>query len=294
MNTDPDFHLLPDGRRLAFSEYGDPQGFPIVYAHGSPGSRLEGAIFHDTAVRMGFRLIAMDRPGMGQSSNLAGRRLLDYPEDIRSLADALHLDTFGTVGWSGGGIHAAACAYALPDRVAFTALLCGYTNFAELENAASYLELKADQIAAGLGQQGSPLFNLFFWLLAANIRLVPGLFIKTLASSLPPNDQAILADPAVQAHVLADQQEAFAHGWRGCAVDAQIHYLDWGFRIRAIPGKLTIFHGTDDKSVPLAYSRHLAAEAQDSELIVLPGEGHFFPVTHQEMIFKAAREAAQA
>ena len=125
---DTRFFTTPDGRTLAYVEYGDPGGVPVFYAHGGPGSRLEGILFHVAAAQHGFRFIATDRPGMGQSSFMSGRRLLDYPRDIADLADALGIDRFGVLGWSGGGAHTVVCGYAIPERLLFNVSLCGYTN----------------------------------------------------------------------------------------------------------------------------------------------------------------------
>ncbi|MFN2233044.1 MAG: alpha/beta fold hydrolase [Anaerolineales bacterium] len=102
INVETNYLILTDGRRLSYCIYGEPQGVPVFYAHGAPGSRLEGAIFHDTAKRFGFRLLSTDRPGMGQSTFKPNRRLLDYPADIAALADDLGIDKFGVLGWSGG------------------------------------------------------------------------------------------------------------------------------------------------------------------------------------------------
>lgn len=38
---------LRDGRSLAWAEYGDPRGKPVLYFHGFPGSRLEPALGGD-------------------------------------------------------------------------------------------------------------------------------------------------------------------------------------------------------------------------------------------------------
>ena len=32
---------LPDGRRLGYAEYGDPDAMPVLYCHGFPSCRLE-------------------------------------------------------------------------------------------------------------------------------------------------------------------------------------------------------------------------------------------------------------
>jgi pimeloyl-ACP methyl ester carboxylesterase len=59
---------LPDGRKLAYAEYGKPDGHPILHFHGSMSSRLEPLFFGDDLLNhYGLRFIALDRPGMGQS-----------------------------------------------------------------------------------------------------------------------------------------------------------------------------------------------------------------------------------
>jgi len=74
-------------------------------------------------------------PGWGNSTYLENRTLLDYPSDISELADALDIDKFGVMGWSGGGAHTTVCGYAIPERLRFNFSFAGYTNFAELPGA---------------------------------------------------------------------------------------------------------------------------------------------------------------
>ena len=58
---------LRDGRCLGYAEFGDPRGKPVLFFHGYPGSRWDGAETGQAAERVGVRLIAPDRPGMGLS-----------------------------------------------------------------------------------------------------------------------------------------------------------------------------------------------------------------------------------
>src|SRR5262245_28757373 len=102
--------VLPDGRKLAYAEFGDPDGLPVLYCHGSPGSRLEPLLIGDERLRQaGLRVIAPDRPGMGGSDFQRGRRLTDWPADVVRLADHLRLPRFAILGNSGGGPFAAVC-----------------------------------------------------------------------------------------------------------------------------------------------------------------------------------------
>ena len=68
-------HLIPTaaGRVLRVAESGDPDGFPVVVHHGTPGCAVPYAPHDDDAERRGIRLVAYDRPGYGGSSRHAGR-----------------------------------------------------------------------------------------------------------------------------------------------------------------------------------------------------------------------------
>ena len=58
---------LRDGRQMAYAEYGDPQGKPIFFFHGTPGSRLFHHPDASLAASAGARMIAVDRAGFGRS-----------------------------------------------------------------------------------------------------------------------------------------------------------------------------------------------------------------------------------
>ena len=107
---------LKDGRTLGYIDLGNKDGKPLFHFHGFPGSRLEATILADRAIVKNIRVICIDRPGMGLSDFKENRTLLDWPDDVVELADALEIDKFAVEGISGGGPYAAACAYKIPDR----------------------------------------------------------------------------------------------------------------------------------------------------------------------------------
>src|SRR5699024_9936853 len=109
--------VLPDGRRLAYSEQGDPAGRPLLLLHGTPGSRLQRHPDGELARRAGVRLVTVDRPGFGLSDPAPGRSLLDWADDVTVLAAELGLERFSVAGVSGGGAFALACAQRLPARI---------------------------------------------------------------------------------------------------------------------------------------------------------------------------------
>ena len=93
---------LSDGRTLGYAEYGPSDGEPLVFCHGSPGSRYMRHPDSSLLEKHGIRQVTLERPGYGQSSHQPGRELLDWPRDVREAADVLGFNQFAVAGISGG------------------------------------------------------------------------------------------------------------------------------------------------------------------------------------------------
>ena len=87
--------VLNDGRTLAFARYGHPVGHPLYFFHGFPGCRLQAALVHEESLEAGVCLVAIDRPGFGQSTPSPTRTIVDWPRDVAALADHLGHQRFG-------------------------------------------------------------------------------------------------------------------------------------------------------------------------------------------------------
>jgi Transposase, Mutator family len=77
---------LPDGRRLCWHEFGDPDGPPAIYTAGTPVSGLGGAAYDHSARAAGLRWIPPDKPGYGGSDYQPNRSLLSWADDLAALA----------------------------------------------------------------------------------------------------------------------------------------------------------------------------------------------------------------
>ena len=119
----------PDGRTLAYATWGDPDGFPVLSLHGTPGCRLNRWPNEDVYARAGVHYITHDRAGYGRSDRHQGRSVADEAADVAALADELGLDRFGVTGGSGGGPHVLACAALLPERVVRAVCVVGVAPF---------------------------------------------------------------------------------------------------------------------------------------------------------------------
>ena len=114
---------LPDGRRLCWHEFGDPDGSPVIYTAGTPVSGLGGGWYDETARAAGLRWISPDKPGYGGSDYQRERSLISWGDDLAALAGHLGLDRFALAGESGGGPFTLAAAHRLAGRVSVVALI---------------------------------------------------------------------------------------------------------------------------------------------------------------------------
>lgn len=251
---------LRDGRILGYAEYGNPNGKPLFDFHGHPGSRLEARFLAEQAVKANIRLIGMDRPGMGLSTYQPGRRLLDWPEDVRELADQLGIDRFGVVGFSGGGPYALACASQLPDRLT----ACG--------------------IIAGVGHLKPFLAFLSQWLPWLMLPLVSGNFrneeqaqrsLMKFSQRWPEPDRQSLLVSGVREIMAASLVDGLRQGTKGAAYDGVLLGRSWGFQLEDIHcTNLHLWHGEQDQEVSVAAGRETAERLAQCKATFYTEDGH--------------------
>jgi pimeloyl-ACP methyl ester carboxylesterase len=282
---------LSDGRTAAFLTCGDPDGRPVVYCHGTPGSRYEGWILDGPAREHGYRVIAPDRPGMGRSEFRRGYTLLEYASDVADLLDRLGVDRVGVVGLSGGGTTALSCARALPNRVTSLGLVCSWAPVGTEPRLAEQLA-PLDRAFARLTPLGPLPYVPAIGLLGLAARYTsPETFaLRLLSGSLSDADRAALADPEARRLLVENTREAFRGGFRGPARDAYLRYRDWGFDVAGVTVPTTVHHGTDDRFAPHSFGAYLAERLPEATLRTYPGYGHldFFADTEPVLASLAA------
>ena len=278
---------LPDGRELAYEEYGDPAGFPVLSFHGGLSSRLDAAPAHDAAIAKGVRLVSPDRPGIGRSTFSPGRRLLDWPTDVRHLADGLGLDRFAVMGWSAGGAYAAVCAAKLGERVSAAALL---SSAVPLDRYGTTRGLTAeDRVLMLLARHAPGLCSAVMRVSivnASNARL-----LRAVMRAIPPADRTVLREWGPPDLALAFVRESLRQGTDGNVLDYRIFGDPWGFALEEIRVPVQIWEGADDRTGPPGYRDFLARYIRQATVTVVPGEGHLSLLPHQaKSIFGALLE----
>jgi pimeloyl-ACP methyl ester carboxylesterase len=265
-------HKLPDGRVIACEEFGNLQGRPVFFFHGTPGSRLFRPP-DDVTRSQGVRLICVDRPGYGGSSFQAGRRIPDWPKDIAILADALGLDTFAVAGHSGGGPYALACAKLLPDRVAAAAVLSG-AGPVNAPGAAQGLT-QLHWLAFKIGRYAPwPLIRALTWLFFHKAAADPARAIDIDARDRSAADEEVLKIPGVRENCIESDIEAYRQGLIGFAWDVRLITRPWGFALEEIKVSVSLWHGTADDFTTADMTRSMAERIPNCQTKIHHGEGH--------------------
>lgn len=275
---------LPDGRQLGFAEFGSPDGTPILYFHGLPGSRLEAGHLHSVALLNHYRLIGIDRPGMGLSSVHLKRSILSWADDVESFADYLGLKKFSIVGHSGGAPFVAACAYKIPNRLNGVAIVSGMAPFEIPEATAS---LTRGQRFINRAIQAMP------WVATVMVKLMSMILKKPamqkqMLKQLPEVDQRVFRDSGSNQAFIGATLEAFRHGVVGVSQEIQLTLKPWGFDIASIKCPVTIWQGSLDKQAPEAHAKLYAKLIPNAKLTFFKNDGHLsLLINHGEEILRS-------
>ncbi|AQU66044.1 alpha/beta fold hydrolase [Streptomyces niveus] len=235
--------------------YGD--GLTVVWHHGSPQTGVPLEPLLTAAAERGIRLVSYGRPSYGGSSPLPGRNVASAAADVERIADALGVGSFATMGASGGGPHALACAALLPDRVTGVVCLAGiapYTrDFDWYEGMVSPGGLRS----AADGREARELY-------AATDEFDPASFTSAdfaaLAGTWPSlGDDAMKAGQAGP-DGLIDDDVAFATAW--------------GFDLAEVAAPVLLVQGGRDRVVPPSHAASMLAGLPRAELWVRPDDGH--------------------
>lgn len=270
---------LRDGRTLAWREWGGPDGIPVLRLQGTPGSRLARYPVWD---RLGVRVIMADRPGYGASTRLPGRGLAAVADDLADLLDHLSLDRVPVCGQSGGGPHVLALGARHPARISAATVVAGTVPFTDTD-----VQLLVGLNAEAERRTRNGGWDALYPLLrqARDEALADPLAgFRAAHSDAPPEDQAVLSDPAFQRLLSEDQAEALRPGAEGWC-DECLAMDDWDIVPEKVGVHVVWYHCRHDANVPLQAVRRLVDRLPSAELRLWDG-GHLEPFHRQEELMR--------
>jgi pimeloyl-ACP methyl ester carboxylesterase len=263
-----------DGRRLEVSVAGPADGRPLIFHTGTPSAGVVFAPLLEQGADRRMRHVCYCRPGYGDSDRATGRTVADCAADVVAIADRLGLDEFLTIGWSGGGPHALACAALLPERTIAAATIAGVAPFdAEgIDFLAGMGEENLAEFAAA--QEGEAALAAFIAPEGAELASVTGEDVAAAMGDLISDVDRRALTGAFADYFAEISRGAVRHGPWGWVDDDLAFIADWGFELGAIERPGTIWQGAQDRMVPFSHGRWLASHVAGAEARLLEDEGH--------------------
>jgi pimeloyl-ACP methyl ester carboxylesterase len=268
-------HLeLDDGRTLEYVTAGPADGFPLVLHHGTPSGALLYPELIETATRHGLRIVLHGRPGYAGSTPRPGRTVAGVVADLTALLDALGAPTFVTIGWSGGGPHALACAALLPDRCLAAATIAGVAPYGA-EGLDWFAGMGDENLAEfGAALAGVPELTAYLEAEAGSLASVTAAdVVGAFGDLLSDVDSKVLVGGFAD-YLAASSRMSVSTGVAGWRDDDIAFVADWGFPLDALTVPVAIWQGAHDRMVPFDHGRWLAAHVAGARVHLEPGEGH--------------------
>lgn len=274
---------LRDGRTVAWATWGDPDGRPLMLAHGTPGSRLDRSPDPELFERIGAHVVTFDRPGYGRSSPHPNRTVRAVGDDAVAVADDLGWEQFAVFGVSGGGPHALAVALCAPERIAALGLAVSMAP-PELIDPTQLIALNREGFRRAT--EGRASLEEFLAEPAVQIAADPAAAFDAAMADAPAVDRELLERPDLRAMFVESMREAFASGPQGWFDDSWALTASWGFEPREVSVPVRMWCGELDRNVPSASIERMASELDVVGFEVIPGAGHLGWIAHEERIFE--------
>ncbi|WP_367646723.1 alpha/beta fold hydrolase [Ruegeria arenilitoris] len=253
----------------------------MIFSHGFCDSHVIRHPDDSLTASLGVRWIAADEPGIGGSSPKKGRKMVDWGADMEDLADHLGLDTFNVAGHSGGGPHALAVAFHMPERVRKVALASPVAPF-DKPGVAKMLVLKDLKTIAKLRH----LTFLIRWLERTGakkaLKDIPS-YVESLVDQMPNEAKTMLRNPEQQAVFEENFRLGYLQHEEG-AFEMTMALWDWGFSPSDIQQPVEIFYGTADDIFSPEMPRYLCSELPNCTAHEWPDAGHFGFVDRERWI----------
>ncbi len=264
-----------DGRSIEVLTSGPDDGLPLLFHWGTPQAAVEFGIVERPAIARGLRVVSYSRPGYGLSSprkDLA--TVADDARDAVAVLDHLGLNEFVTLGWSGGGPRALACAALYPGRCLAATSGAGVAPYGVqgLDFMAGMGPENLEEFGAALAGENA----LEDWMSTnapPTFAVTADGVITSMAGLLPEVDRAALT---------GELAESIAEGFRHAGRQGSVGWRDddltlirpWGFDLSAIEVPVSIWQGAQDLMVPDAHGRWLAEHIPGARVHLYENEGH--------------------
>jgi pimeloyl-ACP methyl ester carboxylesterase len=261
-----------NGKNISFRRIGSGKR-KILFFHGFPGSSSQIEPFREHAAAFDLDVVCVDRPGYHKTELTEGQQFSQATQTMKSLLDSFGWQSCEVMSVSGG----------TPFIFAFTQVFPQFVS--------------RFTIVSGLGPIGNKEFQQFLsWKARFTLNLLPKLPGSIFARILPKYSATpaepkfniiryLLPGSIADAKVMQEQRiqeilgraihEAFMQNGTGPKRDAAAYLKPWSLTLNGYSGPIHIWHGDEDRILPLGMAQQMAKLIPNAQLHVLNNEGHY-------------------
>ncbi|KAK1408390.1 hypothetical protein QVD17_40122 [Tagetes erecta] len=289
---------LRDGRHLSYKEYGvskDIAKSKLIYVHCFDCSKYHDpfAFSASPAVleELGVYIVALDRPGYGESDPDPKRTVKSLALDIEELADELNLgQKFYVAGFSMGGEVIWSCLKYIPNRLAGAVLISPAVNYwwhnlpSSLTNEAYSRQLQQDQWSVRVAHYLPWLtywWNTQSWFPGFSVIMQNPVVFSPADIIVATKLQNATTDPH-QAELMQTQPRLQGE-FESIHRDMNIGFGKWEFDPMDLEnpfhnsnGTVHLWMGGEDRIVPATLQRYIAHQLGWIKYHEVVGGGHMF------------------
>lgn len=271
---------LADGRWLAYSDNGDPEGLPLIFMHGLGGSRHLRHPDDTLLLRHGIRLIIPERPGCGDSDPETEDG--DWPADVAALADHLGIGRFALLGYSAGTIATFDTARALGERAAHLTLVAAVPPIQRLDDLRDYSATM--RMSLLVAKYAPSLLPSVLRMVVRSIRENVHAYVEQSLIGTSESDRRVFEHPRLRATYAHGLLASTHKGEHGLAREIRSFVRAWGYDLAEITQPTRFWHGEVDHLVVSAGARKLWQRLPRARFETVPSAGHYVLFSHWEEI----------
>ncbi len=279
---------LPDGRSIAWSDSGDPLGWPVVLCHAFLQGQHDRPPDDSVLTALGLRLIIPDRPGCGDSDPNPRGQMDDWPSDITHLLTHLGIDNFSVLSWSMGTPYALALARNLGDRVKALLLVSPINPLGDVSDLRFYAPKTRLILMVALFTPS--LLPMLTRTLIKSVRKDVFAFLQPFLAEVPASEvdlfnnalfrsqraKVLLKETDRDPELIAQNGMQALRGW------------NLGLPVPTMPCK--IWHGDADPAVHWQAAQALSKALGGAPLRLEPGAGHHLIWCHWQAILQDLKD----
>lgn len=268
------FFQLPNGKRLAYVDFGPNDAEPVLLLHGAHGSAYYFSEFPDAPFNSRWRMIGVDRPGYGESE-MWNHTYTELAEALRVLCVHLNLEQVNILGVSAGGAYALACGAVFPSMLR---RIVSISAVAPLTPTVRRDINRTNRIVYWFAKNIPFLNRLNANFIARVSRENMESFLERSKGKFSLPDQREAEKEIVRQLLIASAKEAYPNDGRGLAQDLENQANPWDFSCKDVPVETHIWSSQEDTSSPPIMAQMLHEQLPHSFLHQVANAGHLWHI----------------